>query len=116
MLVLNSTRGFCAHAPDIASRRRTSVEMRCMLMLLGSGFCWTGGATNKLGSDRSLVDDAPAPGFMQPVLALLHGIRQIIRLVLLVETHQHQSVLAGIAEDAEVAHRDLDPVLASVYE
>src|SRR5882762_9829279 len=116
MLVLISTRGFCAHAPDIASRRRTSVEMRCIWMLLGGGFCWAGGATNRLGSDRSLVDDAPASVFVQPVLALLHGIRQIIRPVLLVEAHQHQSVLAGIAEDAEIAYRDLDPALAAVYE
>src|SRR6266849_4192442 len=96
MLVLNSTRGFCAHAPDIASRRRTNVEMRCMLMLLGGGFCSASGATDKPGSDRSLVDDAPASVFLQPVLAFLHRIRQIIRPVFLVEAHQHQAVLAGI--------------------
>src|SRR2546426_5035833 len=45
----------------------------------GRGFCSAGGATDKLGSDRSLVDDAPASVFVQPVLALLHSIRQIIR-------------------------------------
>src|SRR5207247_4533044 len=116
MLVLNSTRGFCAHAQGIASRSRTSVEMRCMLMVLGGGFCSASGASNKLGSDRSLVDDAPAPVFLQPVLALLHGIRQIIRPVLLVEGQQHQAVLAGIPENAEIAHLDLDPALGAVYE
>src|SRR6266853_5633100 len=116
MLVLNSTRGFCAHAPDIASKRRTNVEMRCMLMLLGDGFRSAGGATDKLGSDRSLIDDAPASVFVQPVLALLHRIRQIIRPVLLVEAHQHQAVLAGIAEHAEIAHLDFDPGLAAVHE
>src|SRR6267143_327964 len=115
MLVLNSTRGFCAHAPDIASRRRTSVAMRCMLMLLG-GLCSGGGAADKPGSDRSLVDDAPASVFVQPVLALLHRIRQIIRPILLVEAHQHQSVPAEIAEHAEVAHLDLNPGLAAVHE
>src|SRR5882762_406826 len=114
MLVLNSTRGFCAHAPDIASRRRTSVEMRCMLML--RGFCSAGRATDKPGSDRSLVDDAPASAFVQPVLSLLHSIRQIIRLVLLVKAHQYQALPARIAEHAEVAHLDLNPGLAAVHE
>src|SRR5437899_7296938 len=116
MLVLNSTRGFCAHAQGIASSRRTSVGMRCMLMLLGGGFRSVGDARNKLGSDRSLVDDAPAPAFLQPVLALLHGIRQIVRPVFLVEGHQYQAVLARIAEHAEVAQLDLDPALPAVYE
>src|SRR5258708_37673304 len=101
MLVLNSTRGFCAHAPDIASRRRTSVEMRCMLMLLGGGFRSASGAADKLGSDRSLVDDAPASVFVQRVLALFHGVRQIIRPVLLLETRQHQSFLSGVAAHGE---------------
>src|SRR5437899_4315636 len=75
-----------------------------------------GDARNKLGSDRSLVDDAPAPAFLQPVLALLHGIRQIVRPVFLVEGHQYQAVLARIAEHAEVAQLDLDPALPAVYE
>src|SRR3989454_4856961 len=70
----------------------------------------------KPGSDRSLVDDAPASVFVQPVLALLHRIRQIIRPILLVEAHQHQSVPAGISEHAEVAHLDVDPGLAAVHE
>src|SRR6266571_1361138 len=86
-------------------------------MLLGGGFRSAGGATGTPRfSDRSLVDDAPASVLLQPVLALLHGIRQIIRPVLLVEGHQDQAVLAGIAEHAEVAHLDLDPALALVYE
>src|SRR5256885_10446445 len=116
MLVLNSTRGFCAHAQGIASSRRTNAGMRCMLMLLEGGFRSTGGAGAKLGSDRSLVDDAPAPAFLQPVLELLHGIRQIVRTVFLVEGPQHQAVLARIAEHPDVAHFDLDPGLAAVHE
>src|SRR5260370_12620960 len=103
--------GFWAQAAGIGRRRRRSVEMRCMLMLLGGGFRSASGAADKLGSDRSLVDDAPASVFVQPVLALFHGVRQIIRPVLLVETHQHQAFLSGIAEHAEVARLDFDTAL-----
>src|SRR5256886_15336597 len=109
MLVLNSTRGFCAHAQGIASSRRTNAGMRCMLMLLGGGFRSAGGAGDKLGSDRSLVDDAPAPAFLQPVLALLHGIFFFFFFFLLVEGHEHQAVLARVAEHVDVAHLDPDP-------
>src|SRR3989440_10827541 len=117
MLVLNSTRGFWAHAQGIASNRRTSAGMRCMLMLLeGRWIPFDRWGRGKLGSGRSLVDDAPAPAFLQPVLELLHGIRQIVRPVFLVEGHQHQAVLARIAEHADVAHLYLDPALAAVHD
>src|SRR5882762_6586701 len=116
MLVLNSTRGFCAHAQGIASSRRTSVGMRSMLIAPWMWIPLGGSARNKLGSDRSLVDDAPASAFLQPVLALLHGVRQVVRSVFLVEGHQHQAVLARIAEHAEVTQVDLDPALAAVHE
>src|SRR6266511_5196010 len=66
------------------------------------------------GSSGALVDDAPAPVLLDPVLALLHGVRQVARAVLLIETYEHEVFLARTAEHADVAYLDLDPALAAV--
>src|SRR5467141_310529 len=97
MPVLNSTRGFCDHARGAAISRMNRAVRRCIF-----------------GSSGTLVDDAPAPVLVDPVLALLHGVRQVARAVLLIETYEHEVFLARIAEHADVAHLHLDPALAAV--
>src|SRR4051812_49911647 len=74
-----------------------------------------GGARESEGSGRALVDDAPAPVLAGPVLALSHGVREIVGAVILLEADHHQILFARIAEDADVSDRHLDPGLAGVH-
>src|SRR6266704_6796018 len=97
MLVLNSTRGFCAHAKGAAISRMNSAVRRCIFWLIRC--------------PRRRCASARPPG---SVLALLHGVRQVARAVLLIETYEHEVFLARIAEHADVAYLDLDPALAAV--
>ena len=62
----------------------------------------------------SFIDDLPVPVPFYPVLALVHAVGKIVAVVILFEVDLHQIRLAGVGEDADVRHLDLDPGLAGI--
>src|ERR1035438_6888860 len=66
-------------------------------------------------SGCALEDDLPAAVFLDPVLALLHDVRQVAAPVVLLEGDDHVFLLAGIAEHTDVLGRHLDPILGAVH-
>src|ERR1035437_1491187 len=115
MLVLISTCGSAANAAVATSKAASATNNLFFIYFqLTKRTEKKGDAARRrtcsiLLSGRAFVEDAPGAVCVDPVLALLHPVREITARIILVEGDDSQIIAARVKEDAGALDSDRDP-------